>query len=451
MHSTEQALRAFCFTLVFFTSSNLLCALTVREHLRVRWYVVVVFVLVETAATVALRSIHWLLSIPLVFLCLWVYCKVVDVKPLTLIYIELIVVAHQVIANDILYLFEGSSYTWSWADMPAVLVVFGLTTPVMYWLLRVKLWPRLRDIRVDHAGWLPLVPLAFIAMNLLLSSSHIQYMLSDELTLPYILLTMVFSLTTAGTCLIMLAVLERTQDVAIYESNMRLMDVQVSAEAKRFAELTRYMNDVRVLRHDMRHHLILLQMMLEAEQYDEARAYLQHYNDETGQQEAMRFSANMIGDLIARLTQLRAQAADIDVDIQCALPADCWISDTDLCVVLGNLTENALNACKLQQEGRKYLRATARIVGGTEAVFTIENSCSDGDDGPAAREAVGAAPSNGLGIPSIRAVAEKYHGTARFERQGNVHTAIVLLYAPVAPKAVQQEEAAGAMAAAHTE
>lgn len=91
--------------------------------------------------------------------------------------------------------------------------------------------------------------------------------------------------------------------------------------------------------------------------------------------------------------------------------------------MLGNLTENALNACKLQQSGRRYLRARARIVHGVEAVITIENSCADGDDGPAAREAAGIAPSKELGIPSIRAVAQKYHGTARFERKGDEFTA----------------------------
>lgn len=416
-------------TLVFYVSSNILCAVTVRERLKVRWYVIVLFVLAETILHYLLRTVAWFANIPLIWFFLWTYCRVVDVEPIKLLYIQLIVVTHQVITNNILYLMEGSSYRWDRHDIDVIIIVFTLTTLPTLWLLRKRLWPRLKAIQVHDVRWLWIIPLLFITMNLLLGSSHIQYLLGDAFAMPYVLMTTVFSAATAGTCFLVLKMLERSSDVAKYETDLRLMDMQLATEAKRFAELTQYMNEVRVLRHDMRHHLVAMEMMLDSGHYDKLQEYLKTYRAEAERQESMSFSENFVGDLIARRTQLLAKAEGIEVDIQCALPADCWINDTDLCVLLGNLTENAVNACKLQRSGRRYIRATAGIHG-AEAVIAIENSCDASPDDASARDAAGIPRSTGQGIPSVQRIAEKYHGVARFDRQATHHAVTVLLYAP---------------------
>ena len=49
----------------------------------------------------------------------------------------------------------------------------------------------------------------------------------------------------------------------------------------------------------------------------------------------------------------RARNKEIEIQIQCAIPAELTVSESDLCVLLSNALENALHACvPLAAEGR---------------------------------------------------------------------------------------------------
>lgn len=431
MQTVDTFIRSNVFLIIFYACGTWLCAFTVRERIRVPRYLLVLFVLLESLITYGLRLLHWSGNIPFVFITYWLYCKMADVEPFKLLYILLVVVTYLVVSNIVFYMFEGSSYTWDWSDLDTVLLGFATSMAPMSWFLRKRIWPRLQRVSVQNARWLWIVPAAFIVINLLIGSSHIQFLLGDNTSWVYNLSTILITVTTVVICFLVLTILEKMQDSVEYENNMRLVDMQIATQARRFSEMTKYMNDIRVMRHDMRHHMRMIQLLLAEGKHDEIRAYLKEYDDETSQQDALSYSANYVGDLIARHSQLRGQAAGIDVDIRCALPERTWISDTDLCVVLGNLMENAINACVLQREGTKFIRANARAEG-SEAIITIENSCNAFEDNDSEqRRLAGIHESTGFGIPSIRAVAAKYNGTATFERKGNRHYAVVLLYEPM--------------------
>ena len=46
----------------------------------------------------------------------------------------------------------------------------------------------------------------------------------------------------------------------------------------------------------------------------------------------------------------RARKKEIEIKIQCAIPADFTVSESDLCVLLSNALENALHACVRDQQ-----------------------------------------------------------------------------------------------------
>lgn len=158
MQTIEAMALPFAISPVFYACSNLLSFLVVREHVRIHWSVVILFAVVEAILQVFLRSVHWMLNIPLVYLCLFLYTKVTDVQPTKLLYLSLIIVSVQVISNDIVYLITGSSYTWTWDDMWIVLAVFSVMTAATYVLLRRVVWPMLKRMNLSKIPWLWLIP-----------------------------------------------------------------------------------------------------------------------------------------------------------------------------------------------------------------------------------------------------------------------------------------------------
>ncbi|MEG2120125.1 MAG: GHKL domain-containing protein, partial [Pseudoflavonifractor sp.] len=71
----------------------------------------------------------------------------------------------------------------------------------------------------------------------------------------------------------------------------------------------------------------------------------------------------------------QARAAEAEVTCIARIPAELDIADMDLCVVLGNLMENAVLACQKQQEGRRFLTVRAQVVG-RQLALSVENSYS---------------------------------------------------------------------------
>ena len=114
------------------------------------------------------------------------------------------------------------------------------------------------------------------------------------------------------------------------------------------------------------------------------------------------------------------QEQGIDADIRLSVPTQTeQITDAELCVIFGNLLENALEACDRMGEGRKFLHLGSRVHMGLLTIV-MDNSF----DGQVMQENGKFRSSKrddfGVGLTSIQAVARKRGGDARFDPDGPV-------------------------------
>lgn len=211
------------------------------------------------------------------------------------------------------------------------------------------------------------------------------------------------------------AIMRETKKNAQKEEALRQIDAQLKTQKDRFAELVEYNRQVRVLRHDIRHHLLVLEGLLSEGNYKEAEQYLKKYGAAVGQAEGAPLCENYVADVIGRYYQTKAAALGAETDFVISLPRACGIADADLCVVLGNLLENAFNASS-EAEGEKFIRVRVKDEG-SDVLIAVDNSCG-GKESPSG---------TGLGIPSVKAVARAYGGMAKFTQKGDRFEASVLL------------------------
>ena len=132
----------------------------------------------------------------------------------------------------------------------------------------------------------------------------------------------------------------------------------------------------------------------------------------------------------------RIRQLGIEPDINMNVPADIPYPSADLTTVFGNLMENAADELdRLIGSGadpkRLKLRVRTTYSSFLPFVITIDNTClesprflKDGSILSSKRNATG------IGTESIRAIAEKHGGIARFECTDGVFRASVLLAAP---------------------
>ena len=162
-------------------------------------------------------------------------------------------------------------------------------------------------------------------------------------------------------------------------------------ENARYRELRVHMDTTRQLRHDFRQHLHVIAGLNEAKKYDKLTAYLAEYE--------------------GRLE----------------LPERLPIDEVDLCMMLGNLMENALHAvCALPIDARE-VTVISSMISGAMLGLSVENSYVGdivfGRNGlPITRKR-----GHGIGLPSVAATVKRYNGTLSVTAKDGVFGVNILL------------------------
>ncbi len=212
------------------------------------------------------------------------------------------------------------------------------------------------------------------------------------------------------------------------DKNARLQQENqfLAMQQAQYDNLLTAIEETRQARHDMRHHFNTLSAMVERQAWVELQRYLNEAQGNLPQSElflcenpAVNGVASYYGVLFSR--------NEIPFSAKLDLPALIPVSEMDICLVLSNLLENALEASLRTDSGKRYIRLEARLHSANVALLTVENA-SDAD----VREVNGVFQStkrqgNGIGIQSVRRIVEKNGGYSRFAYENGVFTANVIL------------------------
>lgn len=184
------------------------------------------------------------------------------------------------------------------------------------------------------------------------------------------------------------------------------------------------------LYHDMRNHMALLQRYLEDEKVPEAKEYLKKLSGERALYPASNYTGLETIDYILSQKKNKAVKNHIQMEIHAEYPKDCKINHVDLCTILTNLLDNAIEACMEQPEGEKRdIQVTIRRVH-QFIIIRIANSSitppkiRDGKLITTKRDAV----MHGWGMKSVATAVEKYQGTLDYEYENQVVTVSAMLF-----------------------
>lgn len=166
------------------------------------------------------------------------------------------------------------------------------------------------------------------------------------------------------------------------------------------------------LRHDVKNHYLVLQSLYRAGEGDRLEAYLSQLTAEAAAIPPLAYAPHPAINAVLTAMLARARRQGIEVERRVDVPEALPFPDTELCAVLMNLLQNALDACALAPEGaRKWLRVDLRVRG-AHLYIGVENSRFapvDIDEESGLCRTTKEPPSaHGYGLKAVRAVARKY-------------------------------------------
>ncbi|MCI8798968.1 sensor histidine kinase [Acetatifactor muris] len=206
------------------------------------------------------------------------------------------------------------------------------------------------------------------------------------------------------------------------EENQRLAsrNYQLAVQSLQYEKLSRQIDDARQARHDIRHHITILDALLSAGKYEQLHQYLQSYKKSLPDGNPIKFCEHYVVNTVLLYFQQQAAETQTAFHVSADLPAQIRIPDEVLSVLLGNLLENAVEACREVQNGKKEIIVRVRTE--EDAFFVqIENTCGnktvrDGENRYlSTKESIRGG--RGIGMESVRNIVLRYDGLFEAEER----------------------------------
>lgn len=307
------------------------------------------------------------------------------------------------------------------------LVIFYLVVMVplgvpSYFLLRRVLWPIVRDL--ENKAWriLWVIPCTFSILLIILTYAFWEASMGMHIFMLVLMLVGAFV-----TYIVLLTTLNHTAQQAKQAERALAASAYLSLQKDHYKQLMQQIEQTRAIRHDFRHQLLVIRRYAAAgddaaldEYFREMEASIPR---DSGLVVCDHFAANAVAVHYLSL----AEEAGIRLDVELGIPMDMGnVSDGDLCVIVGNLLENALEACQHLPEGSRFIRIRTRLSGSTWTMG-MDNSYGgtlhmrDGQLLSGKRDDVG------VGLSSIKAAAQRYGGDVEFTGKDGVFYSSVYL------------------------
>lgn len=170
----------------------------------------------------------------------------------------------------------------------------------------------------------------------------------------------------------------------------------------------------RRLRHDMKQYCTVLDGLIADKKYDEARALIaENHKNISCSEVVVDVGNDFVNSILnAKLTL----AKSLEIEVICSVEKELsGIESADLCNLLGNMLDNAIEAAQKCKPEKRSIELNISS-SGNRLNITVRNSvlCSILKENPSLMTSKHDKSEHGFGIKSIKSVAEKYGGTTDF-------------------------------------
>jgi hypothetical protein len=223
-----------------------------------------------------------------------------------------------------------------------------------------------------------------------------------------------------------------TYEILRISNEKRLVREKEFAQSLMYAGRAHYqeMKDlhetVSILHHDFKYHIKTIDELLQAGHVHEIERYLADIKKQRPEEDAHYYCQNHAVNALLSSYAKRCKELRIRYDVRVDLPETLSIQDYDICVVLGNLLENAVEACQKLECSREI---KLEIKTGDSMLAVMVKNSFNGVVNEKNGKLASTKKDGGLGLPGIQAIANNHDGHTLTEWDKNTFAAYVMLNA----------------------
>ena len=206
---------------------------------------------------------------------------------------------------------------------------------------------------------------------------------------------------------------------------LKLVEYQTEQSEKHLNEVRSIHKEMRGYKHDFHHHLQALKGQLEAGEVDRALAYIEQLDNQLMNVDTLLKTGNVSLDAILSAKIAQAKAENIAVIVKANVPDALTISDLELSIIIGNLLDNAIEACRTVT-GERFIRLFISMKG-TMLYFSMLNAAGAKKKKTGSLFATHKDGVHGFGLRRAEAILEEHGGWVKYNSEDGAFTSEFLV------------------------
>lgn len=207
----------------------------------------------------------------------------------------------------------------------------------------------------------------------------------------------------------------------------RNIEYQNKLLEKQVQEVQNIYMTMRGWRHDYHNHLQAMKAYIKMGEYDKLDIYLKLLEEDLDNINQLVESGNVNLDAVLNSKISLAINNGIDVEYKATCPPTLTVSDIDLCALLGNLIDNAVEACeKMKEDEKQYIRLYIGILK-KQLYISITNSTNEVVRKMDNQYITNKRGNHGQGLKRINLIVEKYGGYINRQNEPGVFITEIML------------------------
>ena len=174
----------------------------------------------------------------------------------------------------------------------------------------------------------------------------------------------------------------------------------IGKQREHYNQMLEHADELRIIRHDFRHHIHALLHM----DKDQQRKYLLDLNKELDTPKEQNYCENPAVNQVLQEYGIRCQENQIEFVASLDISAHIPIDDLTLCIVIGNLMENSMEACLKLKENR-FIHLQARWM--QDHLMMLAENSYNGQIRESGGKLLSSKQDGGLGLLSIRRILNR--------------------------------------------
>ena len=215
--------------------------------------------------------------------------------------------------------------------------------------------------------------------------------------------------------------------IKIRKHEKSFYEYQNKKVAEQLNEMNHIYMSMRGWRHDYHNHMQTIKAHLALDQISQADIYIDQMETELDSIDVKYKSGNISVDAILNSKLTLAEKSGLQIKCETDVPKEISINQIDLCVILGNLIDNAIEACeKMDETKAKFIRIYMCTIK-KQLYISVSNATNEVVRKIDKEYITNKRGKHGHGLKRINIIVEKYGGFVNRQNEPGVFATEIML------------------------